>query len=308
MYSRKTSICPSLPLSMNMPLYALRPHYTMAVAVGRSMIRSPLPRPKMRNDMTTAVLYDKEDQIVTVTLNRPEALNSINRQLRQELNEAIVRFDRDEGARVAIITGAGRAFCAGRDLKERAADNAAGVQARAADSMGPDSLAFFEHTWKPTIAAINGYAMAGGWAIAQMCDLRIAAEDAMMGSTEARWSLLLPVATVLPKLIPIAAALELVMTAKPITARRAYEIGFVNKVVPQARLLEEAKALARQITDNAPLSIRYFKELAYRGLDMSEPALAALTRHLYDQLLLTEDAREGPRAFAEKRKPQWKGQ
>jgi enoyl-CoA hydratase len=257
--------------------------------------------------MTAAVLYDKEDEVVIITLNRPEALNSINRQLRQELNEAIVRFDHDDQARVAIITGAGRAFCAGRDLKERATDNAAGVQARAADSMGPDSLAFFEHTWKPMIAAINGYAMAGGWAIAQMCDLRLAAEGAMMGITEARWSLLPPFATALPKLIPMAAALELVMTAKPITAQRAYEIGFVNKVVSQERLMEEAKALARQITDNAPLSIRYFKELAYRGLDMSEPALAALTRHLYDQLLRTEDSKEGPRAFAEKRKPQWKG-
>jgi enoyl-CoA hydratase len=260
-----------------------------------------------RDNMTAAVLYDKEDEIVIITLNRPEALNSINRQLRQELNGAIVRFDHDEQARVAIITGAGRAFCAGRDLKERAADNAAGIQARASDSMGPDSLAFFEHTWKPMIAAINGYAMAGGWAIAQMCDLRIAAEDAMMGITEAKWSLLPPFATALPKLIPVAAALELVMTAKPITAQRAYEIGFVNHVVPKERLMEEAKALARQITENAPLSVRYFKELAYRGLDMSEPALAALTRHLYDQLLRTEDSKEGPRAFAEKRKPQWKG-
>ena len=264
-------------------------------------------RPNARDTMTAAVLYDKEDEVVIITLNRPEALNSINRQLRQELNEAIVRFDHDDQARVAIITGAGRAFCAGRDLKERAADNAAGIQARAADSMGPDSLAFFEHTWKPTIAAINGYAMAGGWAIAQMCDLRIAAEDAMMGITEARWSLLPPFATALPKLIPVAAALELVMTAKPITAQRAYEIGFVNKIVPKERLMDEAKALARQVTENAPLSLRYFKELAYRGLDMSEPALAALTRHLYDQLLRTEDSKEGPRAFAEKRQPQWKG-
>ena len=257
--------------------------------------------------MTAAVLYDKDDQIVTITLNRPEALNSINRQLKRELNEAIVRFDGDDEARVAIITGAGRAFCAGRDLKERAADNAAGIQARALDSMGAESLGLFEHTWKPLIAAINGYAMAGGWAIAQMCDLRLAADDAMMGITEARWSLLPPFATALAKFIPMTAVLELVLTAQPITAQRAYEIGFLNKVVPKERLLEEARALARQIVDNAPLSIRYFKELAYRGLDMSEPALAALTRHLYDQLLRTEDSKEGPRAFAEKRKPQWKG-
>ena len=257
--------------------------------------------------MPAAVLYDQEDQLVTITLNRPEALNSINRQLKQELNEAIRRFDRDDSARVAIITGAGRAFCAGRDLKERAADNAAGIQARATDSMGAESLALFEQSWKPLIAAINGYAMAGGWAIATICDLRLAAEDAMLGITETRWSLLPPFATALAKLIPMAAVLELVFTAQPITAQRAYEIGFVNKVVPKERLMDEAKALARQITDNAPLSIRYFKELAYRGLDMSEPALAALTRHLYDQLLLTEDSKEGPRAFAEKRKPQWKG-
>ena len=257
--------------------------------------------------MTAAILYDQQDQIVTITLNRPEALNSINRQLKQELNEAVVRFDRDDTARVAIITGAGRAFCAGRDLKERAADNAAGVQARAIDSMGAENLALFEHTWKPLIAAINGYAMAGGWAIAQMCDLRLAAEDAMMGITEARWSLLPPFATALPKLIPMAAALELVTTAQPITAQRAYEIGFVNKVTPRERLMNEASAMAQHIIDNAPLSVRYFKELAYRGLDMSEPALAALTRHLYDQLLRTEDSKEGPRAFAEKRKPQWQG-
>jgi enoyl-CoA hydratase/carnithine racemase len=173
--------------------------------------------------------------------------------------------------------------------------------------MGADSLAWFEKTWKPMIAAINGYAMAGGWAIAQLCDLRLAAEDAMMGITEAKWSLLPPFATELPKFIPMAAALELVMTAKPITAQRAYEIGFVNHVVPRERLMDEAKALARQITENAPLSVRYFKELAYRGLDMSDPALAALTRHVYDQLLRSEDSKEGPRAFAEKRKPQWKG-
>ncbi len=260
-----------------------------------------------KESMSAAVLYQIDNQIVTITLNRPEALNAINRQLRRELGEAIVRFDQDPEARVAIITGAGRAFCAGRDLKERAADNAAGVQARALDSMGEASLSGFPRTWKPLIAAINGYAMAGGWAIAQLCDLRIAAEDARLSITEARWGLLPPFATALTKLIPMAAVLELVFAAEPITAQRAYEIGFLNKVVPRERLLDEAMALAGRLTENAPLSLRHFKELAYRGLDMSELEIAALTRQTYDQILLSEDSKEGPRAFAEKRKPQWKG-
>jgi enoyl-CoA hydratase/carnithine racemase len=105
----------------------------------------------------------------------------------------------------------------------------------------------------------------------------------------------------------MAAALELVFTAEPITAQRALEIGFVNKVVPKERLLDEAMALARRLLDNAPLSLRNFKEMAYRGLDMNEPSLAALTMRIYDQLLKSEDSKEGPRAFAEKRKPQWQG-
>ncbi len=257
--------------------------------------------------MGSAVLYEQQDQIVTITLNRPEALNSINRQLKRELTEAILRYDADDDARVAIITGSGRAFCAGRDLKERADDNAAGVQARASDSLGSDTLSLFPRTWKPLIAAINGYAMAGGWAIAQNCDLRLAAEDAKMGITESRWSLLPPFAATLTKLIPMANVLELVFTAEPITAQRAYEIGFVTKVVPGGQLMDEARGLAQRLVVNAPLSLRNFKEMAYRGLEMNESALAALTMRIYDQLLLSEDAQEGPRAFAEKRKPQWHG-
>jgi enoyl-CoA hydratase/carnithine racemase len=257
--------------------------------------------------MAETVLYEKRENIAIITLNRPDALNAINRQLRRELAEAITRFDGDEEAVVAIVTGAGRAFCAGRDLKERATDNAAGVQARAADSMAPDRPYMWPQTWKPLIAAINGYALAGGWSIAQMCDLRLAAEDAQLGISETRWSLLPPFGTILPKMIPLAAALELVFTAQPITAQRAYEIGFVNKVVPRDRLMPEAIALAQQIAENAPLAVRYFKELAYRGLNMTTEATSALTYHLYDQLLRTEDSKEGPRAFAEKRKPRWRG-
>jgi enoyl-CoA hydratase len=257
--------------------------------------------------MPETVLYEKRDHIVILTLNRPDALNSINRQLRRELAEAITQFDGESDSFVAIITGAGRAFCAGRDLKERATDNAQGVQARARDSMYPDRPYMWPQTWKPLIAAINGYALAGGWSIAQMCDLRIAAEDAKMGITETKWSLLPPFGTILPRMIPLSAVLELVMTAQPITAQRAYDIGFLNKVVPADRLMEEALAMAGQIVENAPLAVQYFKELAYRGLNMSTQDVSSLTYHMYDQLLTTEDSKEGPRAFAEKRKPNWQG-
>ena len=257
--------------------------------------------------MAETILYDKNEQIVTITLNRPEALNAINRQLKQEFIDALLRFDGDDDARVAIVTGAGRAFCAGRDLKERRSDNAAGVQARATDSLGSESLSMFPRISKPLIAAINGYAMAGGWAIAQTCDLRLAADDASLGITESRWSLLPPFATHLARLIPMANVLELVFTAEPISAERAREIGFVNKVVPGDQLMSEALSLARRMTRNAPLSLRMFKELAYRGQGMGEPEIAALTRSMYDRLLVSEDAKEGPRAFAEKRAPQWHG-
>ena len=257
--------------------------------------------------MTETVLYEKRGNIAVITLNRPDALNAINRQLRRELGEAITEFDGERETLVAIITGAGRAFCTGRDLKERAADNAAGVQARAADSLAPDQPYMWPQTGKPLVAAINGFALAGGWSIAQMCDLRLASEDVKLGITETRWSLLPPFATILSKLIPLSAVLELVLTAQPITAQRAYDIGFVNKVVPAGRLMPEAIALAEQIAENGPLAVQYFKEIAYRGLDMSTEATSALTYKMYDQLLQTEDSIEGPRAFAEKRKPRWQG-
>ena len=257
--------------------------------------------------MAETILYEKQDNVVIITLNRPDALNSINRQLRRELGEAIDQFDGEDDSFVAIITGAGRAFCAGRDLKERASDNAEGIQARASASMTPESPYMWPRTWKPMIAAVNGFALAGGWSIAQMCDLRLASEDAKLGITETKWSLMPPFGTILPKIIPLSAVLELVFTAEPITAQRAYDIGFLNKVVPAEQLMDEAMALAQKIAENAPLAVQYFKELAYRGLNMSTQDISSLTYHMYDQLLTTEDSKEGPLAFAEKRKPRWQG-
>ena len=254
-----------------------------------------------------SVLYEASGQIAIITLNRPEALNAINRQLRRELEGGLRRFDRDEALRVAIITGAGRAFSAGRDLKERAEDDAAGVQARAGDSMTQETPYMWSRTTKPLIAAINGYALAGGWSIAQMCDIRLAAEDARLGITEPRVGLFPPFAVTPPKLIPMAAVMELVLTGEPVTAQRAYEMGFVNKVVPSDSLMDEAIAVAERIALNAPLSLSNFKDLAYRGLDMGSRAVTSITYEMYDRVLLSEDSREGPRAFTEKRPPRWKG-
>ncbi|PKB77902.1 MAG: hypothetical protein BZY88_20470 [SAR202 cluster bacterium Io17-Chloro-G9] len=257
--------------------------------------------------MGDTVLYEKSGNVVVITLNRPDSLNALNRQLRSDLGEAITRFDDDQEAHVAIITGAGRAFCAGRDLKERAEDNAQGVQAHASDSMSRDRLFMWPPTRKPMIAAVNGFALAGGWSIAQMCDLRIAAEEAKLGITETKWSLLPPFGTVLPKSLPLSAVLELVFTAQPVTAQRAYDMGFLNKVVPAEQLMAEAMDLAQQIAENSPLAVQAFKELAYRGQNMSTEEIAALTYETYDKLLTTEDSKEGPRAFAEKRRPRWQG-
>tara|TARA_Y100000588_G_scaffold81898_3_gene86242 strand:+ start:1297 stop:2073 length:777 start_codon:yes stop_codon:yes gene_type:complete len=257
--------------------------------------------------LAETILYEKQGNIVVMTLNRPDSLNAINRQLRQELSDAIVEFDNDPEAFVAVVTGAGRAFCSGRDLKERAEDNAQGIQAKASASMRKDTPYMWPQTWKPMIAAVNGFALAGGWSIAQLCDLRIASEDAKLGISETKWSLLPPFGTVLTKQMQLSAVLELVLTAQPVTAQRAYDMGFLNKVVPAADLMEEAMAMAQSIADNAPLAVQTFKELAYRGLNMSNQDISALTYQMYDALLLTEDSREGPKAFAEKRKPQWKG-
>ena len=257
--------------------------------------------------MAETILYEKTGNIVTITLNRPDSLNAINRLLRQELADAILEFDGDPEAFVAVITGSGRAFCSGRDLKERAEDNAQGVQAKASASMTKESPFMCPRTWKPMIAAVNGFALAGGWSIAQMCDLRIGSEEAKLGISETKWSLLPPFGSILSKQIPLSAVLELVLTAQPVTAQRAYDLGFLNKVVPAGDLMEEALTMAQQIADNAPLAVQTFKELAYRGLNMSNQDISALTYQMYDALLLTEDSKEGPKAFAEKRKPQWKG-
>ncbi len=259
--------------------------------------------------MPETVLYEKtgaDNHVAIITLNRPESSNAINRQLRRELQEVINHFDNeDDEAWVAVITGSGRNFCAGRDLKERAADNAEGVPARAENSMSPDKPHMWVRPTKPLVAAVNGAAAAGGWAIAQMCDVRLAADNARLGITETKWSLMPPFAVELTKMIGISNVLELVMTADLLPAERVKEMGFLNKVAPPDELVPEAVKMAESIAQNAPLAVRTIKELAYNSLDMSIAEISAKTYVAYDYILTTEDSKEGPRAFAEKRRPNW---
>ncbi|HEX2540166.1 MAG TPA: enoyl-CoA hydratase-related protein [Caldimonas sp.] len=251
----------------------------------------------------SAVRYEQTGGVVTITIDRPAQMNAINAEVRTGLFEAFTRFEGDASARVAILTGAGdKAFCAGMDLKEAAANSLA-VPPKGFLPLIGQGL----DVTKPTIAAVNGVAFAGGWMFAQMCDLCLAAEHATFGITEARVGRGMPWAAPLVTMVQQRALMELLLTAEPISAQRAREIGFVNHVVPAAELLPRCVAIAEKIAANAPLTVRAARELVYLSTEMGRSAAQRAATHLFESVYLSEDAQEGPRAFREKRKPEWKG-
>lgn len=253
--------------------------------------------------MTDTILFDIQDDIVIITINRPKQLNSISEAVRSGLLEAWERFEQTPELKVAILTGAGdKAFCAGMDLKE-AADTMLGVPARDFIPIVGDSVT----VTKPIIAAVNGYAYAGGWLFAQMCDLCIASENAVFGITEAKVGRGMPWAAPLGNMIPPRVMMELLLTGDSLSAQRALEIGFVNKVVPSAELLSEAITMAKKIAANAPLTVKAAKELVYLSSEMGRSAALRAAYHLFEPVYRSEDALEGPRAFGEKRSPKWQG-
>lgn len=249
------------------------------------------------------VRYEQQGAVVLITIDRPAAHNAINADVRAGLYEAFARYEADDTALVAILTGAGeKAFCAGMDLKEAAATGL-GV-------LPPGFLPVIGQSVqlsKPTIAAVNGVAYAGGWMFAQMCDLCVAAEHASFGITEARVGRGMPWAVPLAHMVQQRAMMELLLTGEPITAQRAHEIGFVNHVVPAAELLPRCFGLAEKIAANAPLTVRAARELVYLSNEMGTAAALKAATHLFDRVYRSADAQEGPLAFREKRKPQWKG-
>jgi enoyl-CoA hydratase/carnithine racemase len=253
--------------------------------------------------MEEVVTYELADGVAWLTIDRPEARNALSKAVRDGLWQGFRRFAADEQAAVLVLTGAGeKAFCAGGDLKE--------MSSTALRVPPPDFLPYLQRTVKtdkPVIAAVNGIAYGGGFLLAQMVDLVIAADHARFAIAEAKVGRGSPWAAPLPWLIGPRAALEIMLTGEPIDAQRAYELGLVNRVVPGAQLRQEAQRMASVIAANAPLSVRAAKSLVYLSAEHGWSAALDAADALYEPVYLSDDAQEGPRAFSERRAPRWSG-
>ena len=247
------------------------------------------------------IIYEKGEGIGTITLNRPRRRNAINSQLLDEMRQVLGEISKDEEIRVVIITGAEGAFSAGADVREE---------------MPPDYLGRFrdllytiETGDKPVIAAINGLALGGGCELSLACDLRIASESATMGTPEIKLGVIPSAGGTqrLPRLIGTAKAKELLFFGDPVDGNEAYRIGLVNKVVPSEILMDEAKNTARILLDRPPVALRMAKSAVNTGMRVDLESGLDYEAHCAAILSTTEDVKEGIRAFAERRKPVWKG-
>lgn len=260
------------------------------------------------------VKFEKLEHIAIITLNRPEVHNAINFEMSRALAEAWTAFRDDEDLWVAIVTGAGeKAFSAGADLSDlgKFYQGTTPMQRRhrAETQPGFGGLTRNLRVWKPVIAAVNGYCFGGGLELALACDIRIASENAQFGLTETSWGIIPGAGGTqrLPRLVPVGIALEMIFTAKRIDAQEAYRIGLVNRVVPLEGLMQAAQEMAERICANAPLAVQTAKMAVWQGLDLPLEEGLRLEQALGEPLRQTEDVQEGIAAFAEKRKPQFKG-
>ncbi len=257
------------------------------------------------------ILYEKRDGIAYLTMNRPQVLNALNPRIREETADALADARQDPAVGAAIITGAGeRAFCAGMDLRDFSrrlqSEPVPPTEARRTILSLYHPIHLFD---KPIIAAVNGLAFGGGFEIAMLCDIIVAADHATFALPEVKRGIIPGNGGTqrLPRLIGKNRALEMIMTGDPIDAHEAYRLGIVNRVVPAAELIPTAEAIARKILANAPVAVRVAKEAVRRGLDASLEEGLRIEADMSTLARTTEDAKEGPKAFAEKRAPQWKG-
>ncbi len=253
----------------------------------------------------TLTTFERDGHKAVVTLRRPESLNAINSQMDRELLESFTEIRDNPDIWVGIVTGEGaKSFSAGHDMKEPGAPPY-GARPRVPPIGG---LHRDTKVWKPMIAAINGYCLGAGMEMALSCDIRICASHAEFGLPEVRWSLLAAAGglTRMPRNIPRAVAMEMILTGERISAQQAFQWGLVTHVVPLAELMPLAHALADKILNNAPLAVWAAKEIAVRTQDMTIEDSLALETSFNRGLLMTEDHTEGPAAFAQKRKPSFK--
>ncbi|MCP5320671.1 MAG: enoyl-CoA hydratase/isomerase family protein [Pseudomonadales bacterium] len=248
--------------------------------------------------------YEKRGRIAIMTVNRPRAMNAFTGEMLAAMDAAFADFQQDDELWVAILTGAGdKAFCAGMDLAEAIPRLNSGEQLGYEDHTKRP----FSDVFKPIIAAINGFCIAGGMEFMQGTDIRIAAEHATFGLGEVRFGLVPTGGTHvrLPRQIPWAVAMELLLTGENIDARRACEVGLINRVVPREKLMEEALRIAEKICENSPLAVRTAKEIVVRQASLEQGFV--LEKAIGARVFGSYDATEGPKAFMEKRKPEFKG-
>ena len=264
----------------------------------------------MSEDIKSHLLVEKKGRIAYVTLNRPDRLNALTQAHWTQLADAWRALDDDEDVWVIIITGTGeRAFCTGQDLKDVAATGSSAWDGEYSVEHPPGLPEIYEmYTSTPAIAAINGFCIAGGLEIALSCDIRVAAEHAQFGLQEVRWGIIPSGGGVdrLPRAMPMCIAMELLLTGQRIDAQEAHRTGLINRVVPADQVMATAEEIAEKICNNGPLAVRAIKEAVLRGYNLTLPQAFSFERVFSSLLQTTEDAIEGPTAFSEKRKPQFK--
>lgn len=254
------------------------------------------------------LLFEVADGVATVTLNRPEARNALNRPMIQELGDALAALDADPAARAIVLRGAGeRAFCAGADLKGMFRE-APILEAREQYAGLARILEGIPRMRTPVIAQVQGYALAGGCGLAVACDLVVAAEDAVFGLPEIRLGLLplMVMAPILRTGTP-KRVMQMVLTGAEVPAREALEMGLVSRVVPRAELAATVSGLARALAGLSPATVAIAKEAFYTALEMEHGAALRYLRDLLTIVVRSDDAQEGIAAFLEKRSPRWTG-
>ncbi len=255
------------------------------------------------------LLLERADGVAVLTVNRPKVLNALNTPTLEELRRVILAVKADDGVRAIVVTGAGeKSFIAGADINELARQVPAGGREHA--MRGQHVLDLVENLGKPVIAAINGYALGGGCELAMACTLRLAADSARLGQPEINLGLMPGYAGSqrLARLVGRGRALEILLTGEPISAQEAHRLGLVNRVVPAADLMAEARKLAALLATKAPIAVRYIIDVINRGLQMPFAEAQAYEATLFGLIASTDDMREGTKAFLEKRKPEFKGQ